>query len=105
MGVCGSTDEKNEIKVNKRGKKNSSSETGTDSNYNNQDYLIPLSSVCHDDITKKYKLNQDVIGEGASGTVCLAYDKSNNVYAIKRINKTKIQDKSLLKTKQKLHYH
>jgi calcium-dependent protein kinase len=102
MGVCGSTDEKNEIKVNKRGKKNSSSETGTDSNYNNQDYLIPLSSVCHDDITKKYKLNQDVIGEGASGTVCLAYDKSNNVYAIKRINKTKIEDKSLLKNEAEI---
>ena len=102
MGICGSTDEKTEIKANKRARKNSSSDTGADSNYNNQDYLIPLSSICHEDITKKYKLDQDVIGEGASGTVCMAYDKQKNVYAVKRINKNKVQDKKLLKNEAEI---
>ena len=102
MGVCGSTEEKTEIKANKRARKNSSSDTGADSNYNNQDYLIPLSSICHEDITKKYKLDQDVIGEGASGTVCMAYDKRKNVYAVKRINKNKVQDKKLLKNEAEI---
>ena len=44
-----------------------------------------------DDINKYYKLEEEYLGKGSSGIVCKAIDKTGNIFAVKRINKTLIK--------------
>ena len=89
MGSCGSTNEKDNktrvIRVNRRPDK------GVEG-----DYIVPENLANHNDINKKYKLSNAVMGEGATGTVCEGIDKEGNHFAIKRINKMKIRDRNIL---------
>ena len=89
MGSCGSTNEKDNktrvIRVNRRPDK------GVEG-----DYIVPENLANHNDINKKYKLSNAVMGEGATGTVCEGIDKEGNHFAIKRINKMKIKDRNIL---------
>ena len=90
MGSCSSVNEKENssrkvIKVNRR------QEVGLEG-----DYIVPEKLANHNDINKKYKLSNSVMGEGATGTVCEGTDKQGNVFAIKRINKMKIKDRRIL---------
>ena len=89
MGSCGSTNEKENkgkiIKANRR------PDTGVEG-----DYIVPENLANHNDINKKYKLSNAVMGEGATGTVCEGIDKEGNHFAIKRINKMKIRDRKIL---------
>ena len=56
-----------------------------------EDYLLPKNLVKRDDINKYYKLSSEIIGQGSSGIVCIG-ENSNGKFAIKRINKSKIQN-------------
>ena len=90
MGSCNSVNEKENssrkvIKVNRR------QDVGLEG-----DYIVPENLANHNDINKKYKLSNSVMGEGATGTVCEGTDKQGNVFAIKRINKMKIKDRRIL---------
>ena len=89
MGSCGSTNEKENkgkiIKANRR------PDMGVEG-----DYIVPENLANHNDINKKYKLSNAVMGEGATGTVCEGIDKEGNHFAIKRINKMKIRDRKIL---------
>jgi len=89
MGSCGSTNEKESksriIKANRRPDK------GVEG-----DYIVPENLANHNDINKKYKLSNAIMGEGATGTVCEGIDKEGNHFAIKRINKMKIKDRNIL---------
>ena len=89
MGSCGSTNEKETkgkiIKANRR------PDIGVEG-----DYIVPENLANHNDINKKYKLSNAVMGEGATGTVCEGIDKQGNHFAIKRINKMKIRDRKIL---------
>ena len=90
MGSCNSVNEKENsskkiIKVNRR----------LDVDLEG-DYIVPEKLANHNDINKKYKLSNSVMGEGATGTVCEGVDKEGHIFAIKRINKMKIKDKRIL---------
>ena len=53
-------------------------------------YILPNSIAKRDNINKYYKMKQKVLGEGASGVVCIG-EKDGKKYAIKKINKSKIK--------------
>lgn len=54
------------------------------------DYLLPEKLAKRCEISNFYKLSKEVIGEGASGQVCIG-EKDNKKYAIKRIRKDNIK--------------
>jgi serine/threonine protein kinase len=54
------------------------------------DYLLPEGLAKRCDLSKFYKISEKIIGEGASGQVCIG-EKDNQKYAIKRIRKDKIK--------------
>ena len=54
------------------------------------DYLLPVHLAKRCDLSKYYKISGKIIGEGASGQVCIG-EKDNKKYAIKRIRKDKIK--------------
>ena len=54
------------------------------------DYLLPEGLAKRCNLNKFYKISEKIIGEGASGQVCLG-EKDNQKYAIKRIRKDKIK--------------
>ncbi len=90
MGIC------NASKPNKTRKINKKSFSPKKLKPNNQekktlksDYLFEEPTTKHLDISKYYKLSSEIIGKGASGTVCIG-ENSTGKYAIKRINKSQI---------------
>ena len=104
MGVCDSTQNNNSKKRKKNN--NPQRQVSTDSTkpsnhqkeknfepYNpekNGDYILPTTLSIHDDITKYYTISNEILGQGASGTVCIG-ENSNGKFAIKRINKMSIK--------------
>ena len=56
----------------------------------NGDYILPTSLAIHDDITKYYLISQEILGQGASGTVAIG-ENSDGKFAIKRVNKMSIK--------------
>ena len=59
-------------------------------NEKENEYLLPEGLAKRCDLSKYYKISEKIIGEGASGKVCIG-EKDNQKYAIKRIRKDKIQ--------------
>ena len=89
MGSCNTVNEKENS--NKIIKANIHQEQGIEG-----DYIVPEKLANHNDINKKYKLSNAVVGEGATGTVCEGVDKEGNHFAVKRINKMKLKDRKIL---------
>ena len=89
MGSCNTVNEKEN--TNKIIKANIHQEQGIEG-----DYIVPEKLANHNDINKKYKLSNAVVGEGATGTVCEGVDKEGNHFAVKRINKMKLKDRKIL---------
>ena len=104
MGICDSSNntrkpQKKAINKssNKDKTKTNSTTHATLSNKNNSqgendDYIIPTTLARRDDINKYYKLDSEILGQGASGTVCIG-EKDGEKFAIKRINKMSIKSK------------
>ena len=93
MGVCDSTNGKEPQK--KKNVVSSSSfgdySTGVNSKEKiTSDYILPQTLAKRDDINKYYNITQKILGEGASGIVCIG-EKNGVQYAIKKIRKDKIQ--------------
>ena len=57
---------------------------------NNNGFLLPEKLAKRTDINKYYNITQKVLGEGASGIVCIG-EKDGKQYAIKKIKKDKIK--------------
>jgi len=57
---------------------------------NNNGYILPENLAKRDNVNKYYNLKQKVLGEGASGIVCIG-EKDGMQYAIKKIKKDKIK--------------
>ena len=56
----------------------------------NQGYILPENLAKRDNVKKYYKITKKVLGEGASGIVCIG-EKNKIFYAIKMIKKNKIK--------------
>ncbi len=96
MGVCNSSTNKKTRKINKKSiktkkhvialspeKKNKESEKS--------EFLLPENLSKRDDINKYYKISSEILGQGASGIVCIG-ENSIGKFAIKRINKSNIKN-------------
>ena len=70
---------------NKSNKKNSKSSIKT-----KDGFILPENLAKRDDINKYYNITQKVLGEGASGVVCIG-ERNGAQYAIKKIIKNKIK--------------
>ena len=57
---------------------------------NNKGFILPKNIAKRDDVNKYYKIKEKVLGEGASGKVCIG-EKNGVQYAIKMIRKDKIK--------------
>ena len=57
---------------------------------NNNKFILPESLAKRDDVNKYYNIKEKVLGEGASGKVCIG-EKNGVQYAIKMIKKDKIK--------------
>ena len=57
---------------------------------NNNGYILPQNLAKRDNVHKYYNMKQKVLGEGASGIVCIG-EKDGVQYAIKKIKKDKIK--------------
>lgn len=55
-----------------------------------KEYILPESIAKRGDITKKYKLSKNILGDGATSLVYSAENKKKQKFAIKRILKDKI---------------
>ena len=102
MGVCDSTTDNS--KNNKDNNSLSSldnystgvftkgnSKKGSNPNYKTNDaFILPENLSKRTDINKYYNITQKVLGEGASGVVCIG-EKDGKQYAIKKIRKDKIK--------------
>ena len=55
----------------------------------NDGFMLPSNLAKRDDINKYYNIKQKILGEGASGIVCIG-EKNGVQYAIKKIKKEKI---------------
>ncbi len=102
MGVCESS---SNLPKNKNGK-DSFSELGeyypeSNTKHNNKKdnkipiklkdgFILPENLSKRDDINKYYNITQKILGEGASGVVCIG-QKNGKQYAIKKIRKDKIK--------------
>ena len=105
MGVCDSTNNtkkttQKKVDIKKTPDKTNSTTHGTISNNklstvhdSSDDYILPSSLAKRDDITKYYKLDSEILGQGASGTVCIG-EKKGEKYAIKRIIKIRNNKRS-----------
>ena len=99
MGVCESSKE-NKSQKTKNGVSSSSFgdySTVANSKENEKkkyslknEYILPENLAKRDDINKYYNITQKVLGEGASGVVCIG-EKNGKQYAIKKISKNKIK--------------
>ena len=97
MGVCESS--KSNDQQNKKNISTSSFgdySTGANSKENDKkkyspksEYILPVHLSKRDDISKYYNITQKILGEGASGVVCIG-EKNGKQYAIKKIRKDKI---------------
>ena len=102
MGVCDSNINDNN---NKKGNDSLSSlgnySTGTFTKNNNKNknnlykkqkdgYILPENISKRTDINKYYNITQKILGEGASGIVCIG-EKNGKQFAIKKIKKDKIK--------------
>ena len=97
MGVCDSS--KSNDQQNKKNISTSSFgdySTGANSKENDKkkyspksEYILPVHLSKRDDINKYYNITQKILGEGASGVVCIG-EKNGKQYAIKKIRKDKI---------------
>ena len=56
----------------------------------NNGYILPENLSKRDDINKYYNITQKILGEGASGVVCIG-EKNGMQYAIKKIRKDQIK--------------
>ena len=56
----------------------------------NDGFILPENLAKRDDVNKYYKITQKILGEGASGIVCIG-EKNGAQYAIKKIIKDKIK--------------
>ena len=56
----------------------------------NNGYILPENLAKRDNVNKYYNMKQKVLGEGASGIVCIG-EKDGMQYAIKKIKKDKIK--------------
>jgi serine/threonine protein kinase len=98
MGVCeSSTVEQNKNKRNfdsqSTSEENStgfSSKKDINSLKTNNGYILPENLSKRDKINKYYHITQKILGEGASGIVCIG-EKDGKQYAIKKIRKDKIR--------------
>jgi serine/threonine protein kinase len=75
------------VKVNLK-KYNSMGET---SSWQNNRYILPERISKREDITKKYRISNHILGDGATAKVYLAEDFSGKKFAIKCIPKEKIE--------------
>ena len=97
MGVCESSKE-NKSQKTKNGVSSSSFgdySTVANSKENEKkkyslknEYILPENLAKRDDINKYYNITQKVLGEGASGVVCIG-EKNGKQYAIKKYQKIK----------------
>ena len=97
MGVCDSSN--GNQSQNKKNVVSSSSfgdySTGDNSKENERkkitsEYILPQNLAKREDINKYYNITQKILGEGASGIVCIG-EKNGKQYAIKKIRKDKIK--------------
>ena len=94
MGVCDSATQT------KSNLQSMSTEDNFSSNKNNKNnkilslkihgFILPENLAKRDDVNKYYKMKQKILGEGASGIVCIG-ERNGVQYAIKKINKEKIK--------------
>ena len=96
MGVCDSSPNKlesmstqDEYNSNKSNSKKNLVKNDIMSLKNKDGYLLPANLAKRDDINKYYNIQQKILGEGASGVVCVG-EKNGVQYAIKKIKKDKI---------------
>ena len=78
MGVCDSSSNKSEsmstqdeYNSNKSNSKKNLVKNDIMSLKNNDGYLLPANLAKRDDINKYYNIQQKILGEGASGVVCV----------------------------------
>ena len=57
----------------------------------NKQYILPETIAKREDITKKYKISNKILGDGATSLVYLAENSSRQKFAIKRISKEKFE--------------
>ena len=57
----------------------------------NNSFILPENLSKRDDVNKYYHITQKILGEGASGVVCIG-EKNGVQYAIKKIKKDKIRN-------------
>lgn len=62
--------------------------------WNSPSYILSEKLAKRDDITKYYNLSEQILGEGASGQVCIG-ENSKGKFAIKRIKKDKIKESEI----------
>ena len=88
MGVCDSSSNKNDSMSTL-----DSSKKSRDFNKiilkNNDGFILSSNISKRDNINKHYNIQQKILGEGASGVVCIG-EKNGVQYAIKKIRKNKI---------------
>ena len=94
MGICESTNNpKNVSYLDDTGyssRNNYKNDNLISMNEKNTFYVIPANICKRDDIKKYYTLSQKILGEGATGQVCIG-QKNGKQYAIKRINKKNLK--------------
>ena len=66
----------------------------------NKQYLLPERIAKREDITKKYKISKNVLGDGATSLVFFAENNKREKFAIKRIPKSKIIKKQEIAIKE-----
>ena len=64
---------------------------GETNSLQNNNYLLPERISKREDITKKYRISNYLLGDGGTSKVYLAEDATRKKYAIKRIPKEKIE--------------
>ena len=59
-------------------------------NLEDKQYILPQELAKREDIAKKYKITQKILGDGATSLVYLAENSLKETFAIKRINKDEV---------------
>ena len=94
MGICESTNNPKNISylddTGYSSRNNYKNDNLISMNEKNTFYVIPANICKRDDIKKYYTLSQKILGEGATGQVCIG-QKNGKQYAIKRINKKNLK--------------
>ena len=67
--------------------------------YEDNQYILPMEISKREDITRKYKISKNILGDGATSLVFAAENSKKEKFAIKRISKEKntINQKIMLK--------